>query len=257
MQAASNKPQNPQETEADFGFTRVKQGQKQKLVRGVFDDVASNYDLMNDAMSFGMHRLWKDRFTSRLPYLDEDSTLLDVAGGTGDIAHRLHKKTGARVIILDINEAMLRAGIDTRFDTGNDGPFDVICGNAQALPLPDNSCDLYTIAFGLRNVTLIDSALAEAYRVLKPGGQFRCLEFSPIDTPVIKQLYDVYSFQLLPRMGKALAGTDDAYQYLAESIRMFSKASELTKRIYQAGFDKASHTHLSLGVVAIHTGWKF
>lgn len=257
MQTANKSSTEQKGATASFGFKRVNQAEKQGLVRGVFDSVASRYDVMNDAMSFGLHRLWKNTFTNNLPLLGKDAAILDVAGGTGDIARRLHAKTGAPIMVLDINEAMLRAGIDRQFDEGDKTPMYHICGNAEALPLPDNVCDLYTIAFGLRNVTNIDAALSEAYRVLKPGGQFRCLEFSPVDRPIIKQVYDAYSFHILPKMGSVLAGDADAYQYLAESIRMFPKASDLATRMRQSGFDKANYTTLTFGVVAIHTGWKF
>lgn len=260
MRSTSYKPENPTHSDdasASFGFARVDKAQKQSMVRGVFDDVAANYDVMNDAMSFGLHRIWKDRFVSKLHHLNADSVLLDVAGGTGDIALRLHRATGAAVTVLDINEAMLRAGRSRQFDKGERAPLRYVVGNAQCLPMPDNSCDLYTIAFGLRNVTEIPLALKEAYRVLKPGGQFRCLEFSPVDTPVIKQLYDAYSFHIIPRVGQMLAGSKDAYQYLSESIRMFPKAPDLVRMMREAGFDKASYTHMTMGVVAAHTGWKF
>ena len=260
MRFPSYKPENPNHSDdasASFGFARVDKSQKQGMVRGVFDSVAAKYDLMNDAMSFGMHRLWKDRFVSRLHHLNAHSVLLDVAGGTGDIAVRLHRATGAPVTVLDINEAMLREGRARQFDNGERAPLRYVVGNAQCLPMPDNSCDLYTIAFGLRNVTEIAVALKEAHRVLKPGGQFRCLEFSPVDTPVIKEIYDAYSFHVIPRVGSMLAGDKEAYRYLSESIRMFPRAPELARMMREAGFDKAEYMHMSLGVVAMHTGWKY
>lgn len=260
MRFSSYKPENPTHSDdasASFGFARVDKSQKQGMVRGVFDNVAAKYDLMNDAMSFGMHRLWKDAFVRNLHHLNADSVLLDVAGGTGDIALRLHRATGAPVTVLDINEAMLREGRARQFDKGDRTPLRYVTGNAQCLPIPDNSCDLYTIAFGLRNVTEIPVALKEACRVLKPGGQFRCLEFSPVNTPGIKQMYDAYSFHIIPHVGQLLAGDKAAYQYLSESIRMFPKAPQLVRLMRDAGFDKAEYKHMTFGVVAIHTGWKF
>lgn len=241
---------------APFGFKQVKAEQKQGMVKGVFDSVASRYDIMNDAMSFGLHRVWKDMFTNNLPFLDKHAKILDVAGGTGDIARRLHKKTGAPITVLDINEAMLHAGIDRQIDTGETLPFHYVCGNAEALPFADNTLDLYTIAFGLRNVTHINAALREACRVLKPGGQFRCLEFSPVDKPLVKQIYDAYSFHILPKMGKAIAGDADSYQYLAESIRTFPKAPDLVARMKEAGFSSARYSSFTFGVVAMHVGVK-
>ncbi len=240
-----------------FGFETVATHEKAGKVRGVFNGVAHHYDLMNDAMSLGLHRIWKDRFTEKLHHLNAESHLLDVAGGTGDIAVRLHEKTGASVTVLDINEAMLREGQNRQFDRACSAPLRYICGDAMALPIPSHTQDLYTIAFGLRNVTDIDAALSEAYRVLKPGGQFRCLEFSPVATPILKQLYDAYSFHIIPRLGAALAGNRSAYQYLAESIRMFPAAENLALRMKHAGFERVSFERLSLGVVAIHTGWKW
>lgn len=246
-----------QSSTTHFGFETVAKHEKAGKVRGVFDRVASHYDLMNDAMSFGLHRLWKDRFTEKLHPLNAHSALLDVAGGTGDIAVRLHQKTGAAVTVLDINQAMLREGQNRQFDRACNAPLRYVCADAMALPIPSNSQDLYTIAFGLRNVTDIPAALAEAYRVLKPGGQFRCLEFSPVNMPVIKQIYDAYSFRIIPRVGQILADDRAAYQYLAESIRMFPTAEKLTSMMRDAGFDKATFTRLTFGVVAIHTGWKW
>lgn len=246
-----------QSSTTHFGYKTVPSEKKAANVRAVFDEVASNYDRMNDAMSLGLHRLWKDRFVQNLQHLNSESHVLDVAGGTGDIAARLHKKTGATITVLDINEAMLRAGLSRQEHSDKKHAFRYVCGNAECLPLPDNSQDLYTIAFGLRNVTHIDKALREAYRVLKPGGQFRCLEFSPVNTPVIKQIYDAYSFHIIPRLGEKLAGTRDAYQYLAESIRMFPRAEKLALMMRNAGFDKANFYHMNLGVVAVHTGVKF
>jgi demethylmenaquinone methyltransferase/2-methoxy-6-polyprenyl-1,4-benzoquinol methylase len=243
---------NPQ---THFGYEQVDSTAKQGRVKGVFDSVASNYDIMNDLMSAGMHRLWKDKFVNKVN-VGADATLLDVAGGTGDIAVRLHKKTGATVNVCDINEQMLRAGQDRQFDKGDTTPLRWLCGNAESLPLPDNSVDVYTIAFGLRNVTDIPKALKEAYRVLKVGGQFLCLEFSKVNEPLLAKIYEKYSFSIIPKIGEMVAKDRASYQYLVESIRMFPKQRELVKLMETAGFGRATYENLSMGVVAIHHGWK-
>jgi ubiquinone/menaquinone biosynthesis methyltransferase len=243
---------NPQ---THFGYEQVDASEKAGRVKSVFSSVASNYDIMNDLMSAGMHRLWKDTFVSKVN-AGANAALLDVAGGTGDIAVRLHKRTGATVTICDINEQMLRAGQDRQFDKGETAELRWLCGNAESLPLPDNSVDVYTIAFGLRNVTDIPKALTEAHRVLKVGGQFLCLEFSKVSEPLLAKIYDKYSFKLIPKIGELVAKDRASYQYLVESIRMFPKQRELVKMMENAGFSRATYENLSMGIVAIHQGWK-
>ena len=238
-----------------FGFTRVDETAKQSMVREVFSSVASRYDLMNDAMSAGMHRLWKNSFVAMVNR-QPSAQILDLAGGTGDIAVRLHAKTGANVTICDINADMLSVGRARQFDKAKSEGLRWVCGNAETLPVPDASQDVITIAFGLRNVTHIDQALADAYRALKPGGQFLCLEFSKVTVPLMAKFYDAYSFHVIPRLGTLLAGDKDSYQYLVESIRMFPSQEELAKRMRAVGFSHVSYQNLSMGVVAIHQGWK-
>ena len=238
-----------------FGFTDVPEAEKTGRVRGVFDEVASHYDLMNDLMSLGIHRLWKDIFISGMR---PKSTrhLLDVAGGTGDIAFRFLEAGGGRVSVMDINHEMIKTGRDRAI---NQGRLQNICwgvGNAEELPLPDNMFDLYTIAFGIRNVTRIDLVLSEAHRVLRPGGRFMCLEFSKVTRPGLNKLYDVYSFKLLPEIGRLVAKNRDAYQYLVESIRQFPDQHRFADMISAAGFEKIRFRNLSGGVAAIHSGWK-
>ena len=247
----------PGTSETDFGFRRVETEEHTRLVRGVFDRVARRYDLMNDLMSGGIHRLWKARLIALLDPRP-GQVLLDVAGGTGDIARRFLARAGAgaRVILCDINESMLRQGRDRSFDRGNREDIEWVCGAAEALPVEDCSVDAYTIAFGLRNVTGIPKALAEARRVLKPGGRFLCLEFSHVEGPILKRAYDVYSFTVLPRLGAAVAGDREAYQYLVESIRRFPTRRKLLAMMEQAGLEKTSVRPLSAGIAAIHSGWR-
>lgn len=241
-----------------FGEEQVSPSEKTQKVIGVFDSVAGQYDLMNDLMSGGLHRLWKDAFIRRIrpkPGL----TYLDVAGGTGDIAFRIRKRAGktANITLCDLNAEMLAVGRDRAADKGyTDDDFEWITGNAESLPLPDNSVDVYTIAFGLRNVTHIDTALAEAYRVLKPGGRFFCLEFSHVEDPFLQKLYDAYSYTAIPRMGQIVAKDKDSYQYLVESIRKFPKQNDLARRMAAAGFQNSTYENLTFGVVAIHRGLK-
>lgn len=239
-----------------FGYQTVDTDEKAGLVGNVFKDVASQYDIMNDAMSFGLHRLWKDRFISELNPAPH-SHLLDMAGGTGDIAFRYLKAapTG-HVTIADINEAMLDAGKENQINKNIKGDITWQCADAQYLPFDDHQFDYYTIAFGIRNVTDISLALKEAYRVLKPGGRFLCLEFSHVSHPVIKSVYDFYSFRIIPCMGKLIAGNKDAYQYLVESIRMFPDAENFKAMMDDAGFSMTRYDQLQHGIVAIHSGWK-
>ena len=239
-----------------FGTRRVSPEEKTALVRGVFDSVASNYDVMNDLMSGGIHRLWKNRLL-RMIRPREGDACLDVAGGTGDIAFRIKAAaSGADVTVFDLDNAMLRVGRDRAANRGQVADYRWITGNAEALPFADNSFDLYTIAFGLRNVTRIDTALREAHRVLKPGGRFFCLEFSHVVDPGLAKLYDLYSFNVIPRIGQVVAKDRDSYQYLVESIRKFPKQKELARRLGEAGFARPLFENLSFGIAAIHQGWK-
>ncbi|KAH9969930.1 ubiquinone menaquinone biosynthesis methyltransferase UbiE [Russula dissimulans] len=260
-----------------FGFRTVSQGSKEALVRGVFDSVASSYDLMNDAMSLGVHRLWKDSFVSLLrPGLGGPMRCIDVAGGTGDIALRIldharetHGDRETRVDIVDINGEMLKEGY-ARFKKTmyhNTPQVAFIEANAQELPLetfPDNTYDLYTIAFGIRNVTSIPDVLREAHRVLKPGGTFTCLEFNKVTNPLLAQLYDQYSFSVIPLLGTILAGDRASYQYLVESIRRFPSQGDFARLIADAGFavggdfegDGGAWRDLWGGIACIHTGVK-
>lgn len=241
-----------------FGRKSVSPQEKTKLVGEVFDSVASRYDLMNDLMSMGIHRIWKDRLISRIR---PTAVLryLDVAGGTGDIAFRIAKKAGkpAQITISDINPHMLQVGKDRALDHGFLGQFEWVEANAEKLPFPDNSFDVYTISFGLRNVTHIDVALAEAARVLRPGGRFFCLEFSHLDNESLQKLYDLYSYTLIPKMGQLVTQDADSYQYLVESIRAFPKRNDLSARIKAAGFDEVKATPMTFGIVALHEAWKF
>ena len=241
-----------------FGRKSVNPQEKTRMVLDVFDSVASRYDLMNDLMSFGIHRLWKDHLIRKIrptPQL----AYLDVAGGTGDIAFRIAKKAGkgAKITVSDINTSMLEVGKSRAIDQGFIGGFDWVEANAESLPFPDNSFDVYTISFGLRNVTHIDNALKEACRVLKPGGRFFCMEFSHLDNETMQKLYDTYSYNCIPLMGKYVTGDEDSYQYLVESIRAFPSQEDLSMRMLEAGFSRAMVEPLTFGVVAIHEGWKF
>lgn len=240
-----------------FGYRETNAQEKTGLVRDVFDSVAANYDIMNDAMSLGIHRLWKDSFVRRArPKAGE--VIIDLAGGTGDIAFRMHRKTGglAAITVCDINAQMLNVGRNRAFDKGLGPDIHFTCGNAEALPFPDNHADLITIAYGLRNVSLIDKALQEVTRVLKPGGRFYCLEFSHINNPVLAKIYDAYSFSVLPKLGDLLANDGESYQYLAESIRQFPKREELIERMKNAGLVHTQAAPLSHGITAIHSGFK-
>lgn len=240
-----------------FGEEAVTASEKTRKVIGVFDSVASSYDIMNDLMSGGLHRLWKDHLIRKIRPR-QGLHYLDVAGGTGDIAFRIRKKTGenARITLCDLNNEMLAVGRDRAIDKGMGDGFEWVTGNAEALPIPDNSVDVYTIAFGLRNVTHIDTALTEALRVLKPGGRFYCLEFSRVNEPFLRRIYDEYSYRLIPKIGEIVAKDRESYQYLVESIRKFPPQKELQKRLEMAGFSRCRHESLTFGVVAIHEGVK-
>ena len=247
--------QNPERTK--FGEKTVSPEEKTTLVRGVFDSVADRYDIMNDLMSGGVHRLWKDRLINTIrPQADQK--FLDLAGGTGDIAFRIKRKTSSEtdITVADINAEMLRVGKDRAIDQGWLNAFTWVTANAESLPFPDNHFDVYTIAFGLRNVTHIDTALKEACRVLKPGGRFFCLEFGHVKNPLLAKAYDLHSRHLIPKIGKAIAGDEDSYQYLIESIRKFPRANDLCARMQEAGFNRAKATALTGGIVYIHEGHK-
>ena len=238
---------------ASFGYETIDQSEKTARVGAVFSSVASKYDLMNDAMSGGMHRLWKDQFVRRVKPQPGEA-VLDMAGGTGDIAFRMAAK-GASVTVSDINQDMLDVGVDRAMTKGIDGLV-WSCQNAEELNFPANVFDAYTIAFGIRNVTRIPVALAEAHRVLKYGGRFFCLEFSTTTWPGFREAYDAYSHKLVPQLGKALAGDADSYRYLIESIRRFPPMPEFEGMIRAAGFARTKVEPILGGLVAIHSGWK-
>ncbi len=239
-----------------FGEKPVSPEEKTAAVQGVFGSVASKYDVMNDFMSGGIHRLWKDRLIREIRPRN-DFAYLDVAGGTGDIAFRIKNRAPrAQITLCDLTYDMLAVGRDRAIDKGWLNDFSWVTGNAEALPIPDESVDVYTIAFGLRNVTRIDTALTEAVRVLKPGGRFFCLEFSHVTDPGLAKLYDLYSYNVIPKMGKMVAGDAESYQYLVESIRKFPKQAELARRMGAAGLTDCTVKNLTFGVAAIHSGIK-
>ncbi len=238
---------------ASFGYEEIPEDEKIARVGAVFSGVARKYDIMNDAMSGGMHRLWKDRFVRRVKPRSGER-ILDMAGGTGDIAFRM-AGSGAEITVADINQDMLDVGLERAVKRGIDD-FVWSCQNAEGLSFADRSFDAYTIAFGIRNVTHIDRALAEAYRVLKHGGRFFCLEFSTTEWPGFRDVYDAYSHRLVPRIGKAIAGDEDSYRYLVELIRRFPPMPEFEALIRQAGFVQTRVEPIMGGLVAIHSGWK-
>jgi len=242
----------------DFGFSEVPLEEKVKKVKGVFDSVDAKYDVMNDVMSFGIHRLWK-RHAIELSGIRPGNKVLDLAGGTGDLTKAFAKRVGktGQVVLADINESMVRVGRDRLINEGVMGNVDYTITNAEALTYPDNTFDLVTISFGLRNVTNKDKALAEMARVLKPGGQLMVLEFSKVTQPLLAKAYDFYSFNILPKMGKLIANDEASYQYLAESIRMHPDQETLKQMMLDAGFDKADYLNMSQGIVALHRGWKY
>jgi demethylmenaquinone methyltransferase/2-methoxy-6-polyprenyl-1,4-benzoquinol methylase len=239
-----------------FGFETVPEGEKAGRVRGVFNSVASKYDVMNDVMSVGIHRLWKDAMMDWLAPRP-GQRLLDVAGGTGDISFRFLKRAGhGHATVLDLTEPMLIEGRKRAEAERMADSLDWVVGDAMALPFEDNSFDVYTISFGIRNVTRPQDALDEAYRVLKPGGRLMVLEFSQLPNEGMQKLYDLYSFNVIPRMGQLIAGDRDSYQYLVESIRKFPDQETFLRMIRDAGFENAKYRNLSMGIAALHSGWK-
>ncbi|MGB0632065.1 MAG: class I SAM-dependent methyltransferase [Alphaproteobacteria bacterium] len=255
MESNENNLSGDAHPEIDFGFRKVSPSDHKTMVRGVFSSVAGRYDLMNDLMSGGLHRLWKAALLDRLNPRDGE-LLLDVAGGTGDIADGFLKRGGGTAIICDINADMLTAGQDRSLDRGSaHGPLRV-CGDAAALPVPDATADSCTIVFGLRNVTQRQAALSEMRRALKPGGHFICMEFSPAVLPQLKPVYDAYSFRVLPWLGQRIAQDGDSYRYLAESIRQFPEPETLAAEMADAGFGNIHITPLTGGIVWQHSGWR-
>ena len=252
-------PRDASSPETHFGFTNVPLNEKQHLVDDVFHKVAARYDLMNDLMSMGLHRAWKDVLVGRVkPSKTQPFRHLDVAGGTGDVAFRVVEAGcfDTDVTVLDINGDMLNVGRERAVKLGIDDRLTFVEANAESLPFADNTFDCYTIAFGIRNVPRIPVALKEAHRVLKRGGRFLCLEFSEVTMPVLDRIYEEYSFRAIPQMGKMVTGEAEPYQYLVESIRKFPNAEDFADMIGAAGFRRPSFTRLTGGVVAIHSGWK-
>jgi demethylmenaquinone methyltransferase/2-methoxy-6-polyprenyl-1,4-benzoquinol methylase len=245
---------------AHFGDRTVTLGEKQALVDDVFRTVAGRYDLMNDLMSAGLHRAWKDDLVAMLnpPRGPAPFAHLDVAGGTGDVAFRVAMAggRGTRVTVFDINPEMLAVGRERAVARRLDDTIDFVEGNAESLPFPDRSYDGYTIAFGIRNVPRIEAALAEAYRVLKIGGRFLCLEFSTVDVPGLARLYELYSFNVIPALGRAVVGDGEPYRYLVESIRKFPSPNRFADMMRGAGFRQVTHRAMSGGIVALHSGWR-
>ncbi|WP_299300628.1 bifunctional demethylmenaquinone methyltransferase/2-methoxy-6-polyprenyl-1,4-benzoquinol methylase UbiE [uncultured Litoreibacter sp.] len=239
-----------------FGYRDVPEADKAGMVHGVFSNVASKYDVMNDVMSVGIHRVWKDAMMDWLaPRAGQ--RLLDVAGGTGDIAFRFLDRAGAAdAVVLDMTENMLIEGRKRAEAEAMSAQLDWVVGDAMALPFEDNSFDVYTISFGIRNVTRIADALAEAYRVLRPGGRLMVLEFSQLPNPAMQKAYDLYSFNVIPKMGQLIANDSDSYQYLVESIRKFPDQDRFASMIRDAGFENVSYRNMTFGVAALHSGWK-
>ncbi len=239
-----------------FGFDTVPEAEKAGRVMGVFGSVASKYDVMNDAMSMGIHRVWKDAMMDWLAPRP-GQRLLDVAGGTGDISFRFLKRAGhGHATVLDLTEPMLIEGRKRAEAEQMAGSLDWVVGDAMALPFEDNSFDVYTISFGIRNVTRPQEALNEAFRVLKPGGRLMVLEFSQIPNEMMQKVYDLYSFNIIPQMGQMIAGDRDSYQYLVESIRQFPDQETFLSMVREAGFENAKYRNLTMGIACLHSGWK-
>lgn len=252
------KDEQQNQDQTHFGYQKVAVAEKAKKVAGVFHSVAGKYDLMNDLMSFGVHRLWK-RFTIDKSGIRKGQRVLDLAGGTGDLAEKFSRIVGAEgeVILADINGSMLEAGRDRLLDKGVVNQIEFVQANAEALPFPDDYFDCITIGFGLRNVTDKDAALREMFRVTKPGGRTMVLEFSKPQSELMNKVYDTYSFKLLPKIGKYVANDEASYQYLAESIRMHPDQETLKAMMEEAGFDEVVYHNLTDGVVALHIGQKY
>ena len=250
----------PSDRRTSFGARSVDETERQGLVNDVFAKVAERYDLMNDLMSAGLHRLWKDDLVATLspPKGAAPFMLLDVAGGTGDVAIRAVRSAGpgTRAVICDISPQMLDVGRRRVAEAGLSARISLVEGNAQTLPFVARSFDAYTIAFGIRNVTRIEEALLEAHRVLKPGGRFLCLEFSHVDVPLLDRLYDFHSFEIIPRLGQLAAGDAESYRYLVESIRRFPDQGRFAEMVRAAGFAHVTHRNLTGGIAAIHSGWR-
>lgn len=239
----------------DFGYRQVAKDEKATLVRQVFESVAPKYDLMNDLMSLGLHRVWKRLFVAAIAASPRE-TLLDLAGGTGDISFAALEKGAGRVLLSDINPAMLAVAQGRALDRGLAANLQFLCADAETLPLPGNSVEKVSIAFGLRNCTDKPAVLREVRRVLRPGGRFHCLEFSRVEVAPLQPVYDAWSFQVLPRLGARFAQDAESYRYLAESIRMFPDQEALAQMMREAGLERVQYRSLSGGIVAIHTGWK-
>src|SRR4051794_21286719 len=250
----------PKEKQADFGFRQVSVADKQEMVDRVFRSVAQRYDLMNDLMSGGLHRAWKDVLVNTVnpPKSGRPFAMLDLAGGTGDVAFRMVQAGGpaTQITVADINAEMLAVGRARAIESGIDNAVVFTEANAEALPFPDRAFDAVTIAFGIRNVPRIPAALTEAYRVLKLGGRFLCLEFSTADLPGFAALYDLYSFNVIPTLGRAVAGDAESYRYLVESIRRFPRPEAFADMVRAAGFARVSFQPMTGGVVALHSGWR-
>lgn len=245
-----------QENTTHFGFETVLEGEKAGRVQGVFSSVANKYDIMNDVMSVGIHRIWKDAMMDWLAPRP-GQRLLDVAGGTGDISFRFLKRAGrGHATVLDLTEPMLVEGRKRAEAASMSESLDWVVGDAMALPFEDNTFDVYTISFGIRNVTRPQEALNEAYRVLKPGGRLMVLEFSQLPNAAMQKAYDAYSFNVIPRMGKLIANDSESYQYLVESIRKFPDQETFLSMVKSAGFENAKYRNLSMGIAALHSGWK-
>ena len=242
----------------DFGFSRVKSKDKSNLVKKIFENVSGRYDLMNDFMSLGIHRVWKK---SMLDWLAprRGQSLIDVAGGTGDIAFNFIKraKTGANATILDLTESMMLEGKKKIIDLPEESQINWVCGDAMWMPFSDNTFDVYTISFGIRNVTNISKTLSEAYRVLKPGGRLMILEFSSVNNDLISWIYDKYSFNIIPKLGEFVSNDRESYQYLVESIRKFPNQEKFSEMIINEGFRKVKYRDLTFGIAALHSAWKF
>ena len=242
----------------DFGFSRVRSKDKSNLVKKIFENVSGRYDLMNDFMSLGIHRLWKE---SMLDWLAprRGQSLIDVAGGTGDIAFNFIKraKTGANATILDLTESMMIEGKKKTIDLPKESQINWVCGDAMRMPFNNSTFDVYTISFGIRNVTNISKTLAEAYRVLKPGGRLMILEFSSVNNDLISWIYDKYSFNIIPKLGEFVSNDRESYQYLVESIRKFPNQEKFSEMIINEGFRKVKYRDLTFGIAALHSAWKF